>query len=88
MSVVGPSDALAAKLFQQFTQADASMTRKFGGMRLGSAITKQLCEAMAGASSLQSQFGEGVTLTLQMPKHHTKNDRLILLRRDEIIGTA
>jgi len=64
---VGLSDAEAERLFQPFSQADASTTRKFGGTGLGLAITKNLCEAMGGRISLQSQPGAGSTFTIRIP---------------------
>jgi signal transduction histidine kinase len=64
---VGLSDDQAAHLFQPFTQADASTTRKFGGTGLGLAITKNLCEAMGGSICLQSKFGAGSTFTIRLP---------------------
>ncbi len=64
---IGLSDAQAARLFQPFTQADASTTRKFGGTGLGLAITKKLCEAMGGDISLASQIGAGSVFTIRLP---------------------
>jgi signal transduction histidine kinase len=64
---VGLSDDQAARLFQPFSLADASTTRKFGGTGLGLAITKNLCEAMGGSIYLQSRPGAGSIFTIRLP---------------------
>ena len=59
-------DRLAA-IFEPFTQADASMTRRFGGTGLGTTISKQLVELMKGKIWADSTPGQGTTFHVTLP---------------------
>jgi len=58
---IGIPQEAQGRLFQSFTQVDASTTRKFGGTGLGLAISKRLSEMMGGAMWLESEQGQGST---------------------------
>ncbi len=63
----GVPDSFAERLFEKFTQADASTTRRFGGTGLGLAICRELCEAMGGCITVSNGVETGATFVVDLP---------------------
>jgi signal transduction histidine kinase len=64
---IGMSPEQQARLFEPFTQADASTTRQFGGTGLGLAITRRFCRMMGGDIEVGSEPGKGSMFTVCLP---------------------
>ncbi len=64
---IGITPEQLQKLFQPFTQADASTTRKYGGTGLGLAIAQKYSQMLGGEITVSSEFGKGSIFTLMLP---------------------
>ena len=97
---IGISPAAQLRLFQSFSQADASTSRKFGGSGLGLVLCRRIIEAMGGTIQLASTPGVGSTFTvelelpidpawtgLQQPPQRLADTRILLALRHAIHGT-
>ena len=66
-SGIGMTAEQQAKLFEEFTQADAATAQRFGGTGLGLAITRKLARMMGGDVTVASEVGKGSVFTVRLP---------------------
>jgi adenylate cyclase len=66
---IGMTPEQQAKLFEEFSQADATTAQRFGGTGLGLAITRKLARMMGGDVTVMSEPGKGSVFTVRLPVH-------------------
>ena len=64
---IGMTPEQLGRLFEAFTQAEASTTRRFGGTGLGLALTRHFCQMMGGEVTAESAPGAGSSFTIRLP---------------------
>ncbi|WP_456406914.1 ATP-binding protein [Thiolapillus sp.] len=72
---IGLSEAECKRIFDNFTQADTSTTRKYGGTGLGLTISRQLVELMGGSIEVQSTLGKGSVFRITLPLKQQTNSQ-------------
>jgi signal transduction histidine kinase len=66
-SGIGMTPDQSRRVFEPFTQADASTSRKYGGTGLGLTISRRFCELMGGSVHVESEMGKGTTFSIRLP---------------------
>ena len=66
---IGMSPAQVERIFMEFTQADESTTRRFGGTGLGLTLSRKFAEMLGGSIRVESEEGVGSTFTFQIPRY-------------------
>lgn len=85
---IGIAEDAQARIFHPFAQAEAGITRQFGGTGLGLALSRRLCEAMHGKLSLETREGVGSTFSVELPLPSQTNTLQLPLLHGRILGLS
>lgn len=85
---IGITKTAQTNLFKEFSQVDASTTRKFGGTGLGLSICKGLVEKMGGAIRVESEINIGTTFSFILEYKHSDNQDQSLIKAQGAIATG
>jgi signal transduction histidine kinase/CheY-like chemotaxis protein len=87
---IGMTPEQVTRLFQPFSQADASTTRNYGGTGLGLAITQHFCRMLGGDVTVDSQYGKGSTFAITIPAVYPNAtpEPFQLAPKPSVIGTV
>jgi signal transduction histidine kinase/DNA-binding response OmpR family regulator len=87
-SGIGMTEEQMGRLFQAFTQADATTTRNYGGTGLGLTITKHFCTMLGGSIDVTSKPGEGSTFTITLPDAAKREQAMPSVEAPRISGAV